>query len=108
MPSTSSNKMVYDAPIPRSRSKNFRPFLRLPLTLVLSVGILGLMFMTAGPGYVQLQAQNRMSFSRVSQNGGHVALGLALRDRKSTRLNSSHLGISYAVFCLKKKKNKQT
>src|SRR5262245_62891226 len=29
-------------------------------------------------------------------------------DRKSTRLNSSHLGISYAVFCLKKKKKKQT
>src|SRR5258705_9793342 len=28
----------------------------------------------------------------------------ATRDRKSTRLNSSHLGISYAVFCLKKKK----
>src|SRR5256885_7889959 len=29
---------------------------------------------------------------------------LSLRDRKSTRLNSSHLVISYAVFCLKKKK----
>src|SRR5256885_7791417 len=29
-------------------------------------------------------------------------------DRKSTRLNSSHLVISYAVFCLKKKKNKST
>src|SRR2546427_9495360 len=29
------------------------------------------------------------------------------RDRKSTRLNSSHSQISYAVFCLKKKKNKQ-
>src|SRR5258705_4821411 len=28
-------------------------------------------------------------------------------DRKSTRLNSSHLGISYAVFCLKKKKRRQ-
>src|SRR5262245_64709172 len=28
------------------------------------------------------------------------------KDRKSTRLNSSHLGISYAVFCLKKKKTK--
>src|ERR1035441_11017438 len=28
---------------------------------------------------------------------------MASRDRKSTRLNSSHLGISYAVFCLKKK-----
>src|SRR6266513_3970138 len=30
------------------------------------------------------------------------------RDRKSTRLNSSHVSISYAVFCLKKKKKKQT
>src|SRR5262245_64124158 len=29
-------------------------------------------------------------------------------DRKSTRLNSSHLGISYAVFCLKKKKRVNT
>src|SRR3989454_2479094 len=29
-------------------------------------------------------------------------------DRKSTRLNSSHLVISYAVFCLKKKKNKHS
>src|SRR5439155_20035059 len=28
------------------------------------------------------------------------------RDRKSTRLNSSHVAISYAVFCLKKKKNR--
>src|SRR5258707_15351192 len=34
------------------------------------------------------------------------ALGHAT-DRKSTRLNSSHANISYAVFCLKKKKNKQ-
>src|SRR5438045_7296196 len=31
---------------------------------------------------------------------------VAARDRKSTRLNSSHLGISYAVFCLKKKNTK--
>src|SRR5690242_21001510 len=29
------------------------------------------------------------------------------RDRKSTRLNSSHMSISYAVFCLKKKKKKK-
>src|SRR5207249_7678819 len=29
---------------------------------------------------------------------------LALEDRKSTRLNSSHVSISYAVFCLKKKR----
>src|SRR5438270_8777786 len=32
---------------------------------------------------------------------------LAIEDRKSTRLNSSHSQISYAVFCLKKKKKKQ-
>src|SRR5947199_8016723 len=32
-----------------------------------------------------------------------MVLGVAI-DRKSTRLNSSHLGISYAVFCLKKKR----
>src|SRR5437899_6710921 len=38
-----------------------------------------------------------------------TALGAIQRagDRKSTRLNSSHLGISYAVFCLKKKKKKK-
>src|SRR2546426_6469093 len=33
-------------------------------------------------------------------------MSVAMRDRKSTRLNSSHLVISYAVFCLKKKKKK--
>src|SRR5207249_7046973 len=32
---------------------------------------------------------------------------LQIRDRKSTRLNSSHVSISYAVFCLKKKKKKK-
>src|SRR2546426_9122334 len=35
---------------------------------------------------------------------GALRLPPAKRDRKSTRLNSSHLVISYAVFCLKKKK----
>src|SRR6266496_3105833 len=34
----------------------------------------------------------------------HHSRGTALQDRKSTRLNSSHVEISYAVFCLKKKK----
>src|SRR3712207_7195005 len=33
-----------------------------------------------------------------------AAVGHGRRDRKSTRLNSSHANISYAVFCLKKKK----
>src|SRR5258705_9679213 len=37
-----------------------------------------------------------------------IALVVQPGDRKSTRLNSSHLGISYAVFCLKKKNNHPT
>src|SRR2546430_16801529 len=47
-----------------------------------------------------------------SADGGSAAQGSCARpgapqgDRKSTRLNSSHSQISYAVFCLKKKKNK--
>src|SRR5205814_9989091 len=32
-----------------------------------------------------------------------ASVTVTVKDRKSTRLNSSHLGISYAVFCLKKK-----
>src|SRR5207249_12065320 len=44
---------------------------------------------------------------RVLQHRHHPRLESAggARDRKSTRLNSSHVSISYAVFCLKKKKN---
>src|SRR5690242_20972319 len=43
------------------------------------------------------------------EDAGHAAPGTAGKralntDRKSTRLNSSHMSISYAVFCLKKKK----
>src|SRR5438132_14385071 len=43
------------------------------------------------------------------ERGAHPATpyGHAAEDRKSTRLNSSHTVISYAVFCLKKKKTKK-
>src|SRR5690242_21539430 len=36
-----------------------------------------------------------------------LPMAFAFRDRKSTRLNSSHMSISYAVFCLKKKKKQK-
>src|SRR3989442_9194403 len=39
---------------------------------------------------------------RRSYNHGSILEGNGVRDRKSTRLNSSHVRISYAVFCLKK------
>src|SRR3712207_8946055 len=44
----------------------------------------------------------------VAENSGGVhclKYGFTVKDRKSTRLNSSHANISYAVFCLKKKTN---
>src|SRR5258705_5973921 len=55
-------------------------------------------------------AQDLLDLVRIhgQATAGEVALALLgddERDRKSTRLNSSHLGISYAVFCLKKKKS---
>src|SRR5256885_10402543 len=51
-----------------------------------------------------------VGFARVGMLENVQALGVSRHqanagDRKSTRLNSSHLVISYAVFCLKKKKN---
>src|SRR3712207_8982379 len=39
----------------------------------------------------------------IRRNHTATALHILIRDRKSTRLNSSHANISYAVFCLKKK-----
>src|SRR5207244_12295463 len=42
-----------------------------------------------------------------SRSAGSGSPARGLRDRKSTRLNSSHQIISYAVFCLKKKKKKK-
>src|SRR3712207_7453394 len=43
--------------------------------------------------------------TRARSVGTAVGAGRTIRDRKSTRLNSSHANISYAVFCLKKKKH---
>src|SRR5439155_14546856 len=47
-------------------------------------------------------ARRRLGGERVAGRDGHALAA----DRKSTRLNSSHVAISYAVFCLKKKKGK--
>src|SRR2546426_7106070 len=51
---------------------------------------------------IVVQAEKVVSIGGLSQ----VPVGHPVTDRKSTRLNSSHLVISYAVFCLKKKKKR--
>src|SRR3712207_7378246 len=48
---------------------------------------------------------SRLGIAEEAEHGAAVVDGAGLEeDRKSTRLNSSHANISYAVFCLKKKK----
>src|SRR3712207_8009394 len=51
-----------------------------------------------------LQADGEPGPHRGAERHGALLLRTGRRDRKSTRLNSSHANISYAVFCLKKKK----
>src|SRR5205807_9928385 len=50
-----------------------------------------------------LPRRDRRPARRRPARAGHAGRAARPRDRKSTRLNSSHLVISYAVFCLKKK-----
>src|SRR5438552_13038550 len=52
-------------------------------------------------------AVRRTSSGRCAHTGTALTAKQTRLDRKSTRLNSSHQIISYAVFCLKKKKNKK-
>src|SRR5437899_5567092 len=53
---------------------------------------------------VDMEMEPLPGFKLTSWERGYGDMKLVPEDRKSTRLNSSHLGISYAVFCLKKKK----
>src|SRR3712207_9056086 len=53
----------------------------------------------------EAEAAQTETVERLEEQGVD-AFGETGEDRKSTRLNSSHANISYAVFCLKKKKNK--
>src|SRR5690348_17568433 len=71
-----------------------------PGRLVIAHGLPVLPTLRAGAhvdGFVELHLQQIGAIPRRS--------GLWIKDRKSTRLNSSHPSISYAVFCLKKKTN---
>src|SRR3989442_11707445 len=89
----------------RHADTNFRPLLaqvdralRQLVTAVLAVPGLGRVQCSAG--YAGGRGQQCPTF--------YAMLGASDEDRKSTRLNSSHVRISYAVFCLKKKKEVNT
>src|SRR5438477_6011038 len=56
-------------------------------------------------GFVTRDARE-VERKKVGLHGARRRKQFSKRDRKSTRLNSSHMSISYAVFCLKKKKKK--
>src|SRR5256885_8266534 len=56
------------------------------------------------PAIFQIEGDRMIRGIPLEIDQGVVARVAPHRDRKSTRLNSSHLVISYAVFCLKKKK----
>src|SRR2546422_4317265 len=59
-------------------------------------------------GKTKLESKKSGNIKKAAELGKEVAEELISKgDRKSTRLNSSHGYISYAVFCLKKKKKKQ-
>src|SRR5690625_5746158 len=55
--------------------------------------------------YALIQAVQKSKLSYANETIEEIAD--EVEDRKSTRLNSSHVAISYAVFCLKKKKQQQ-
>src|SRR5690606_15417336 len=57
-------------------------------------------------GFIGL-LQDQLQIRNLEENVARLKENLLILDRKSTRLNSSHVKISYAVFCLKKKKKKQ-
>src|SRR5690606_40364406 len=61
-------------------------------------GLVEIAVPASGPGPVEVRLPDGTARLRPGETGR-----LPLRDRKSTRLNSSHVKISYAVFCLKKK-----
>src|SRR5690242_20892378 len=58
------------------------------------------------PRAIFVRRRARASTRPRTARGARRPLRRGRSDRKSTRLNSSHMSISYAVFCLKKKKNK--
>src|SRR3712207_8852775 len=85
------------------------PYTTLFRSLLVNAGVVSFMFrvLTARPMPLRILWPGALTASVLWQVLQSVGTYL-LEDRKSTRLNSSHANISYAVFCLKKKKPRIT
>src|SRR5262245_62995529 len=85
----------------------FRSGIKVPLPVIVGLDMAG-EIAQVGAGVADWKTGDRVLVNPLNRKKG--LMGEMLDggiDRKSTRLNSSHLGISYAVFCLKKKKKKK-
>src|SRR5256885_6732558 len=79
----------------------FRSLIVLVVSLTLMLALRWLVLYTRVGKAMQAVSHNHMAASLMGISVDRI---VTFTDRKSTRLNSSHLVISYAVFCLKKKK----
>src|SRR5699024_11243232 len=86
-------------PGPEPKPENMTPAERLENSRVLNyiIGAIGIVYV------IYHFSVNGLDLNLNIVNFIFLFTGLILQDRKSTRLNSSHVSISYAVFCLKKK-----
>src|SRR3712207_7282763 len=85
---------------PRSTLFPYTTLFRSPTTRICSY-VLWVWVGKKEEGWLQILAQGQSSSSKKKKERKKER---KIKDRKSTRLNSSHANISYAVFCLKKKK----
>src|SRR5690625_6656756 len=88
--------LIFIQSIPLLSPKRYKPTLKNEEIVCMIILIASIL--TGTIGWEIYGASMEQIFSR------YFVLLLAFVDRKSTRLNSSHVAISYAVFCLKKKK----
>src|SRR5256885_5783603 len=88
----------------RTKALAYRPTVLLPHQLQYLVAKLRVMSVVRGPTRVEVLQACRSLVAISPPEPLRLSI-THMQDRKSTRLNSSHLVISYAVFCLKKKKN---
>src|SRR5205085_11362389 len=105
--------LVFLIVLPRPPRSTLFPYTTLFRSLSLSNAILGLSIALLRPSIALLRpsiALLRLSIALLKPSIALLKPSIAIlgfRDRKSTRLNSSHSQISYAVFCLKKKNKYQ-